>query len=125
MLGCFKNENIMDNGSILTSKKWKRGLTDLNPSSNPKGKTIYYAVKDCEKDDTLKFDSNSLTISENDNKCGEKEIISVHYTIDREKKEITINNQTYKIAEETENQIKYYSVISSSTGYDFLIYLFQ
>ncbi len=125
VLSCSEDDNNVKNTSILTSKVWKRGMKDLNPSTNPPGNIIYYAVKNCEQDDTFKFDSNSLTINDNQNKCGEEEIKSVPYKIDRKKKEITINNQIYKIAEETKNQIKYYAPVPHSSGYDFEIFLLQ
>ncbi len=124
--GCKKDEQ--DPPQILTSKIWERGLIDKNPSTNPEGDVIYYAVRDCEKDNTFKFDTKGeLIINKNDEKCkpNEPQIEIENYSINRAEKQLIINGIEYTLAEESENQIKYYSAISTETGYEYLIFLLQ
>lgn len=123
---CRKDKQ--DPPQTLTSKIWKRGLTDINPSTNPHGKVIYYAVKNCEKDDTFKFGTNGkLILNRNEDKCDpdKSQIASKSYVIDRAAKKLVINGTEYTLAEVSKNQIKYYSAIPAGTGYEYLIFLLQ
>ena len=120
-----------DNSSssdILISKSWKRALIDKNPSTNPSNNVVYYAVQNCEKDDTFKFNSDGkLLLNRNTNKCDQSETqnITQSYTINKEKKELVIDGTIYILAEETSSQIKYYSVMPSATGFQYQIFLLQ
>lgn len=124
---CKKDDNHSP-VNILSSKVWKRGLTDKNPATNPSGKIVYYAVKDCEKEETFKFDLNgTLTLNRHGEKCdpneSTQEILS--YTLNQETKKLTIDGTDYILLEESENQIKYAAVLPSATGDEYLIFLLQ
>jgi hypothetical protein len=114
--------------NTLTSKTWRRALTDLNPTTNPQGQIIYYAVLNCEKDDTFKFNEDgSLIIDRNDNKCAQDElqIENQSYSLNRQTKELIIDGTTYILAEESNKQIKYYTVLPTTNGFQYLIFLLQ
>jgi hypothetical protein len=114
--------------NTLTSKTWRRALTDLNPTTNPQGQIIYYAVLNCEKDDTFKFNEHgSLIIDRNDNKCAQDElqIENQSYSLNRQTKELIIDGTTYILAEESNKQIKYYTVLPTTNGFQYLIFLLQ
>lgn len=124
--GCNKRDESTPD--ILTAKTWKRATQDKNPSSNPGGDVIYYAVKDCEKDDRFKFSVHGqLTIDQGSQKCDpdESEIVHLNYTLNRETKELVIDGIAYTLAEESADQIKYYTVIPATTSYLYVIYLLQ
>lgn len=125
--GCQKDDNSSAK-NILTSKVWKRGLTDKNISTNPYGGTVYYSVKDCEKDDTFEFDADGgLTLKRNENKCifyePEAEVLS--YTLNRKTKKLTIDGNVYLLLEESADQIKYCTVLPPIGSYDYVVYLLQ
>jgi hypothetical protein len=114
--------------NTLTSKTWRRALTDLNPTTNPQGQIIYYAVLNCEKDDTFKFNEDgSLIIDRYDNKCAQDEfqIENQSYSLNRQTKELIIDGTTYILAEESNKQIKYYTVLPTTNGFQYLIFLLQ
>lgn len=114
--------------NILSSKTWKRGLTDKNPSTNPPGKIIYYAVKDCEKDDTFKFDPDGeLTLNRNNSQCNpdEQKVALLTYALQEETKKLTIDGTDYILLEESKNQVKYGAALSSGTGNEYLVFLLQ
>ena len=69
---CKKEEQL---SAILTSKTWKRGSVDLNPSTNPEGVNQYYPILNCHTDDRymLRKDGN-LVIDRGTNKCGPNKI---------------------------------------------------
>jgi hypothetical protein len=113
---------------ILLSKTWKKALSDKNPSSNPSGTVTYYAVQNCEKDDIFKFNSDGkLTLNKNADKCdpNENQNVTQSYTINRTSKELVIDGTKFTLAEETNSQIKYYTVVPSATGFQYLIFLLQ
>lgn len=119
------NKNSTD---IFTSKTWKRGLTDKNPSTNPPGKVLYSPVQNCEKDDTFKFATDgSFIINRSTEKCDldESQNETDTYTLNRTTRELVISGVRYILAEESSNQIKYYVTIPSQTGYDYLVFLLQ
>ena len=122
--GCSKNnENIAD---ALTSKTWKKGLVDKNPSTNPKERTMYSPIYDCEKDDTYKFRSDEkLVLNKSTVKCdqNESQTETHNYTIDRANKRLIINGYPYSLAEESATQIKYYAAVPFSDGLVNVIYL--
>jgi hypothetical protein len=122
-----KKENT-SSSEILTAKTWKRALNDLNTSSNPSGSVIYYAVQNCEKDDTFKFGVDSkLEINKNSDKCdqNENQNSTQTYTLNRTTKEFIINGTKFTLAEESNNQIKYYEIVPSNTGFEYIIFLLQ
>lgn len=125
-VGCEKDEH--NSPQTLISKIWERGLVDKNPSTNPEGDVVYYAVKDCEKDNTFKFDiKGELIVNKNDKKCNpnELQIETQNYSINRAENKLIINGIEYTLAEESKSQIKYYSTIPTGTGNEYLIFLLQ
>lgn len=123
---CKKDSESAPN--LLTSKTWKYGLIDKNPSTNPPGANAYYAVHDCEKDDTFKFGSDGKSERfSNTNNCGVNEppVLTRTYTYNSKTKELTINGDKFTIAEESNSQIKYYIPITRTNGVENLIFLLQ
>lgn len=122
-LQCKKDNQRTD---ILTTGKWKRGMIDKNISSNPPGRPLYYAVLNCEQDDELTFDpGGTLRINNGADKCDPDEpgTGSMTYSYDKAGKELVIDSVKYTIAEETEKQIKYFAILPSNTGYEYVVYL--
>lgn len=110
----------------LTTNTWKRGLTDNNISSNPSGSIVYSPVLNCEKDDELKFNTNgTLIIKKGSDKCDPEEpaTASFNYTFNRASKELVIDSIKYTLVEETQNQIKYFAIVPSPTGFNYVVYL--
>lgn len=119
------NKNSSD---PLTSRTWKRGMNDKNTSTNPKGTVSYYAVKNCEKDDTFKFGSDgNLFLNRSSDQCepNESQTETQTYTLNRTTKELVINGTKFTLAEESDSQIKYYAVLPPHTGFQYLIFLLQ
>ena len=120
-----------DNSSstdILSSRAWTRALNDKNQSTNPPGRIIYYAVQNCEKDDTFKFGSDGkLIINRNAHKCDpeESQNETQPYSLNRMTKELVINGDKFTLTEESSNQVKYYAPLSPSTDYDYIVFLLQ
>ena len=122
---CKKDSESAPN--LLTSKTWKYGVIDKNPSTNPPGKNAYYAVHDCQMDHTFKFGSDGkLEQFLNNDDCGvNKTVITKTYTYNSKKKELWINEDKFTIAEESNSQIKYYIPITRTNGVENLIFLLQ
>ena len=123
---CGKEDNKSPN--ILTAKTWKRGIKDQNPSTNPPGDVRYSPVKDCEDDDLFTFNTKGqLIIKRGDHKCNPDEATKaiLQYTINRKEQTLTINGIHYTLAEESKNQIKFYTPIPTGSGVEYLIYLLQ
>jgi hypothetical protein len=123
---CSKEKEKKTN--TLTSKTWKRAWTDMNPTTNPQEPFLYYAVQNCEKDDTFTFNGDgSLIIDRNDVRCDQNElrVENQSYSINRQTKELVIGGTTYTLAEESNKQIKYYTVIPTPSGFQYLIFLLQ
>ncbi len=123
---CKKDDTSSSN--ILLSKTWKRALYDKNPSTNPQGTILYHFVRDCEIDDTYKFGSDgNLMVNKNSDKCDQSELQTENqvYTLNRTNKELIINGTKFTLAEESNNQIKYYTPVSSGNGFQNLIFLLQ
>jgi hypothetical protein len=123
---CKKEEHQSD---ILTSKTWKRGSVDLNPSTNPQGEHQYYPIFNCDIDDkyTFRKDGN-LVIDRGTKKCDPNEIQTetLIYSIDRETNKLIIDSISYILAEESETQIKYYKPVPGGTSLtSCIIYLLQ
>ncbi|KHJ37477.1 hypothetical protein PBAC_23210 [Pedobacter glucosidilyticus] len=126
LLACNKDED--SSSTTITSKIWKRALIDKNPSTNPQGAMSYYAVLDCEKDDTFKFESNgNLVINRGANKCetSEDSNNTQTYTLNRANKELLINGARFTLAEESSEQIKYYATLPMASGFSQVIFLLQ
>jgi hypothetical protein len=112
----------------ITSKVWAPALTDKNSSSNPSGQILYYAVLDCEKDDSYRFGTDGkLTINRGTNKCNNAELSTeiVNYTYNSSTKELIIKGIKYTVADESAVQLKYYTAIPNATGIQYLIFLFE
>jgi len=124
--GCKKDSK--KTADILTSKTWKIGLTDKNPSTNPQGSIMYNPAPNCTMDDTFKFGPDGkLVLNRNTEKCGQNELQTETqtYTINRATKKLTIDGMEFNLAEESNIQIKYYAAIPSTTGFVNMIFLLQ
>lgn len=124
-LACKKDENeeIID---ILTSKAWRFGLKDLNASTNPAGNNIFFAVPECEQDDTFTFRADGKMIrAYGAKKCDGNTAANktVDYSFNKQTKELTIDGVKYTVVEENKTQFKYYAVIPNATGFNNVIYL--
>jgi hypothetical protein len=130
-LVAFSNCKKDDEGSAntITSKIWKRGIVDLNPSTNPSGEFLYDPVRACDKDDSFKFGTDgNLVINRNTVKCDEAELQNdtLAYTINRTTKELIIDSVKYTLVEESSKQIKYYVRAPSSANFNrYIIILLQ
>ncbi|WP_461787730.1 hypothetical protein [Pedobacter sp.] len=127
VFACKKDESeeIID---VLTSKTWKFGLKDLNTATNPSGTSSYYAVPECEQDDTFLFKSDgSLVITYGTKKCDGNTTTTktVNYTFNKQAREITIDGQKFSVTEENKTQFKYIKVVPGTSGTSNVIYLLQ
>ncbi|TKB96203.1 hypothetical protein [Pedobacter cryophilus] len=112
----------------INHKVWAPALIDKNSSSNPSGQILYYAVLDCEKDDSYRFGTDGkLTINRGTNKCNNAELSTevVNYTYNLSNKELIIKGVKYTVADESAVQLKYYTAIPNATGFQSLIFLFE
>jgi len=127
-ISCKKDKTTID---IITSKSWKPSLTDKNPAVNPgiPGVNLtYYAVQECDKDDTYTFAKNGkLTINHGGNKCGENQPATtvLDYSYDKANKELIIDGQKFTVTSEETEQLKYYAPLPHTTGYGYVVYLFE
>jgi hypothetical protein len=128
VFACKKDESeeIID---VLTSKTWRLGLKDLNTTTNPGGTAnTYYAVPECEQDDTFLFKTDgTLVINYGTKKCEGNAATTktVNYNFNKQTKEITIDGQKFNVAEENKTQFKYVKVIPGTSGVSNVIYLLQ
>jgi hypothetical protein len=121
---CEKENEVP--ADILLSTTWKPGMQDKNPAINPPGNVRYSAVLTCQQDDTYHFNAKgALTINQGANKCNSDEptIVTLPYTYNRATKELIIGGKKYTVAEESEEQVKYYAPVTSATGFEHLIFL--
>ncbi|WP_256009742.1 hypothetical protein [Desertivirga xinjiangensis] len=126
MFGCKKDKD--DATDFLTSKTWKMGIRDKNPSSRPPGLFTYHSVPTCIQDDIYHFKKDGvLEITRNGEKCDEAELSKVvlSYSYNRENGELIIDGVKYVIFEHSAQQIKYYGVLPHATGYDYNVYMLQ
>jgi hypothetical protein len=122
---CKKQNEV---GVNITSKAWNPALTDKNSSSNPSRQILYYAVLECEKDDSYSFGTDGkLTINRGTIKCNNAELSTeiVNYTYHSSTKELIIKGVKYTVADESALQLKYYTAIPNATGFQSLIFLFN
>ena len=120
-----ENEEIID---IITSKTWKLGLTDLNTRTNPSGNNTYYAVLECEQDDTFTFKTDGTMVRTfGSKKCDGDTGTSktINYSYNKETKELTIDGIKYTVAEENRSQLKYTLTTPATSGVSNKIYLLQ
>jgi hypothetical protein len=128
LIVAFSNCKKDGNSSILSSRIWTRALNDKNPATNPSGRILYYAVQNCEKDDTYEFElDGKLLVNRNADKCDPNELQNEtqSYSLNRATKELIINGNKFTLAEESRRQIKYYAPMNSGTGYDYIVFLLQ
>ena len=58
---CKKDSS--DPKDLLVSKTWRPSLKDKNQDTNPAtDEILYYAVQECEKDDTYRFQTNGKLV---------------------------------------------------------------
>ncbi|WAC40092.1 hypothetical protein [Pedobacter sp. SL55] len=124
-IGCKKDENeeIID---VITSKTWKFGLTDLNTHTNPSGSNTYYAVLECEQDDTFTFKADGTLVRNFSTKKCEGDVgasKTVNYSYNKEIKELTIDGVKYSVVEENRSQLKYILTTPATSGVSNKIYL--
>lgn len=123
---CKKDKSI-ETTDFLLNKSWKRAISDKNISTNPSGRIMYDVVLDCQKDDQYKFNSDgTLIINRGTEKCSVNELTSetLTYSYNKISKELLINGIKYTLAEESDNQIKYFAPLTSA-GYDYLVFLLE
>ncbi len=123
--GCKKDdsEEIID---VLTSKAWRYGLKDLNTSTNPGGSNLYFAVPECEQDDTFTFKTDGTMVrAYGSKKCDGNIAVNkiVSYSFNKQSKELTIDGVKYTVVEENKTQFKYFIVAPGTTGVNNVIYL--
>jgi hypothetical protein len=126
-LGCKKDESE-DMIDILTSKNWKFGLVDKNAATNPSGDNLYYAVLECEQDDTFTFRTDGTMLrAYGSKKCTGNDAVNkiVPYSFNKETRELSIDGVKYTVAEENKTQFKYFLVTPGTTGVNNTIYLLQ
>jgi hypothetical protein len=121
--GCKKKDD-----SVLTSKTWRKSRIDKNAATNPPGSVLYVPAPTCELDDTYKFETNgNLVIKNGDSECssGEPALINKSYSLNRSNKELIIDGSKYTLAEETKDQLKYYSPVPAGSGFQYVVYIFE
>ncbi|MNJ92880.1 hypothetical protein D3C87_105540 [compost metagenome] len=126
-LACKKDENE-ELIEIITSKAWRFGLTDLNTRTNPSGTVTYFAVPECEQDDTFTFKTDGTMVRTfGAKKCEGNTATSktVNYSFNKETKELIIDGIKYSVAEENKSQFKYVLTVPEATGFSNRIYLLQ
>lgn len=127
LFACKKEESeeIID---VLTSKTWRLALKDLNTATNPNGTNAYYAVPECEQDDTFLFKADgTLLINHGTKKCNGNTAATktVNYAFNQQTKELTIDGQKFNVVEENKTQLKYIKVVPGTSGTSNVIYLLQ
>jgi hypothetical protein len=127
LVGCKKEKETV-NSSLITSKLWKKGTTDKNPSTNPNGVILYESVSECQLDDTYKFNTDgTLTIQHGSSKCNANEpgTETLKYSYNSTTHELTINNVKYSVAEESASQLKYFASVPVQSTVSYLVFLLQ
>lgn len=126
---CKKDDDVaVDGPTLLKTGSWKRSLYDLNAATNPVGNVTYYARLDCETDDTYTFkDNGQLVVDRGQKKCSDTEISpeTLTYSVDLDKKTITLNKITYVLTEITKTQLKYYTPAAANSQANNVIYVYQ
>lgn len=124
--GCKQEDEKPED--LLLNKTWKRTRSDKNNLTNPSGKILYAAVLNCQKDDRYKFNADgTLNITSGTEKCAVDEFASktVSYSHNEATREFIIDGIKYTLAEESENQIKYYAALPSESGSDYMVFMLE
>lgn len=125
---CKKTQTVNALDYLLTSKPWKIATVDNNIATNPKGTVLYVPSPPCMLDDVFTFNTNgAVTVNTGKNHCdpAEQEHFTLYYYHDKAGTTINIDNQSYKIAELSETQLKYYTVVSGTTGVQYEVHIYQ
>lgn len=129
LISCKKDKNESDaTFDLLTAKPWKYSKQDKNTSTNPAGANIYYAPEDCDMDDVYTFSTTLIaSIDRGTLKCDNNEVRTENaaYTFDAAAKTITIDGESFNLAEVSEHQLKYYAPIPLGTSSANLIIIFE
>lgn len=125
--GCRKEESeeMID---VITSKTWKFGLTDLNKQTNPSGNNAYYAVLECEQDDTFTFKTDGTVLrAYGAKKCTGNDAANqtFSYSYNKATKELVMDGVKYTVVEENKTQFKYVQTMPNVSGVSNQIYLLQ
>jgi hypothetical protein len=126
LLSCKKQGVQSDSErEILLSKSWKLAIKDKNVSSNPSG-VILYAELVCTGDDRYKFEANNvLKVLKEKGNCFLYKPDDFAGSYNLSTRELSYDGSTYKIAEISANQIKFYRILPSTTNYQVLVYLLE
>lgn len=127
---CKKKDPFVkeDPVTLMTKKSWKPSSIDRNASINPQGNFTYYAIPDCETDDTYQFTEDSkLSLDRGQKKCQPAEVSPelTSYILDLPNGKITVRNVTYILLEIAPNQLKYYLPTAPGSEYSAIVYMFQ
>lgn len=125
---CKKTKTVNALDFALTVRPWKIALTDNNPATNPKGAVVYTAEPTCKLDDTFTYNmSGELKVNTGSNHCDPAELsnFTLEYYHDKASNSITIDNKNYKIAELSDTQLKFYTIVPTATGFENDIYIFH
>ncbi|QKJ31274.1 hypothetical protein HQ865_16415 [Mucilaginibacter mali] len=135
LASCKKKADEIDtstasvNVALLTTKAWIISGNDANPATNPKGGTINYApISACYTDDTYTFNTDGTMLVDNGTvHCNGAEAATstYNYSVDKVNNTITVDGNTFRLAEISAIQFKYYSVVSTPAGNQFTVYIFQ
>jgi hypothetical protein len=126
LLSSCKEKDENEPANFLLAKDWKRGLVDKNTSTNPPGRIVYYAVLNCQKEDTFRFGSDgTLTINQGTDKCDNNESVYKTVAYTKNNKDLILDGVKFTLAEESKTQIKYYAPLPPATGYDYMVYLLE
>lgn len=117
------------NVALLTTKAWIIADHDSNPATNPKGGTVSYApISSCYTDDTYTFKTDGTMLVDNGTiRCtgAEAGTSTYNYSVDKVNNTITVDGNNFRLAEISATQFKYYSVVSTPSGNQFTVYIFQ
>ncbi len=115
LASCKKKDPIVTEKEYLFSKTWKVSKTDKNPSTNPPGAIVYDAAY-CNSDDKYQFkEGNALTVIKEKGDCYLYKPDDVSGSYNLTTKELIYGGKTYKIAEISPKQIKFYVFVPDGT----------
>lgn len=113
----------------LAGKSWKLTTTDDNAAANPSGTNLYAAVLDCQKDDVLTFNASTSTCTTDFKQTicsgGTFNPATTNYSVDLTSRTLVLGSISYKIIELNARRLKIYVVITTSTGFNNVIYMFE
>lgn len=121
---CKKDSS--DPKDLLVSKTWRPSLKDRSQDTNPAAAEIlYYAVQECEKDDTYRFQTDGKLIkASGTQKCADNQPVSetLDYNMDVGSGQISVNGIKYKLLDLSENQLKYSAPLPGGKS---IVYIFE